>query len=1139
MTSLLNWTSTASAESLCWSLLHSLWQGLFWSLLLGLLLLAIPRSRPTWRYSASLSCLIGLAVSVLVTWSILRLPEETRLAAVSNRTTEEAAPDETISRSSPSLVASVNNGARVASGVRQPEGQSSLGYRGWLLQLVGRHTPLLLVIWALGVTFSLWRCLQHRIAASAWKQGETIQDPAVLQILCSLRDKLKIRRPTRLIASLHALGPCVVGTVSPAILIPAALVSGMTPNQWRAVLAHELAHIRRWDDVVNFCQQILESLLFFNPAVWWVSYQVRVEREACCDAWGAGLAPDPLGYAQVMLEIAEQLTATHRSPALAFADERAGSLLDRVRRVVAPERAGNGRLTWVAGLAVVIIMLGGIALLQKGSDLAVFTAAQLLTDQERVTELAKVSQEVSPQAFNDTERLVIRGILKTEDGGPLPKSTWINSQTQNENSGTGITHDSVDGEKSNLFRVDVPPGVTWLQFTGEGYATAVAGPFVSGQTPEVSDVIVVLKRGVPVTVQLSDDTGQPIPNAKVTAFLAVERMGLGIGKSLETDSAGKTILAHIDLQYPYGFTLTAPGFQELRVPAQTLSADAPLKLQMPRAQLATGKVLGPDGNPLAGATLKTLRKRRPQYIDSTGRSSPPLATTDQQGEFRLDQLLDGTTYDLLVEHPDCGYAVLQNVQPGSKDLIVQLPRGFAVSGVIRGTAEQWERLKKSHSAYRLIPASLGPRDANELSFNTQLKLNPTDGEATFRIDHLSPGKLIFDLSKQRIEREVAGPVSDLVIDLEDAPTTPQRDIELVFRKGAKLVKPDGKLQFSTRSSLPGGEPKYNSENVTLVDGRVVTQLAVPCEISLNVDQLIGFTLTEQDFKAKIPEGEGTYVVDVPVEPAGAVRGVVLNQDGTPAAGANVVVSTTRPHRTWPGTPESSRLISVQSNTAGEFFISPVPFGTQCSLRASRGKFYVFGPEFTMSERQPLPDFQLQFGPSVSAGVRVLDPAGKPLRGVPVVIGCNHPRLTMTWSPGELTDPQGEIRIPEIDPKMARSFQAIITPSKDYRNEVVALKGGQTVETRLKPGLFLEGQLVHKSGRSVAGQQLIARAGKFWAEQNQYAAEALTDQSGRFRFSNLPDEDVQIQIQYGSMASGVKYRPTPKDQIQPITIQINY
>src|SRR4051812_34708792 len=124
--------------------------------------------------------------------------------------------------------------------------------------------------------------------------------------------------------------PTVVGWLRPAILLPIAVLASLTPSQIEAILAHELAHIRRHDYAVNMLQTIAETLLFYHPAVWWLSNRVRVEREHCCDDIAIAVCGDPLGYARALAEL-ETWRTSAASMALAATD---GSLLERVRRIL-------------------------------------------------------------------------------------------------------------------------------------------------------------------------------------------------------------------------------------------------------------------------------------------------------------------------------------------------------------------------------------------------------------------------------------------------------------------------------------------------------------------------------------------------------------------------------------------------------------------------------------------------------------------------------------------------------------------------------------------------------------------------------------------------------------------------------------
>src|SRR5207247_762569 len=97
--------------------------------------------------------------------------------------------------------------------------------------------------------------------------------------------------------------PTVVGCMRPVILLPIAAISNLTPSQIEAILAHELAHIRRHDYLVNLLQTLAETLLFYHPGVWWVSARIREEREHCCDDVAVEVCGDAVIYARALAEL--------------------------------------------------------------------------------------------------------------------------------------------------------------------------------------------------------------------------------------------------------------------------------------------------------------------------------------------------------------------------------------------------------------------------------------------------------------------------------------------------------------------------------------------------------------------------------------------------------------------------------------------------------------------------------------------------------------------------------------------------------------------------------------------------------------------------------------------------------------------
>src|SRR5206468_7510728 len=97
--------------------------------------------------------------------------------------------------------------------------------------------------------------------------------------------------------------PIVIGCLRPVILLPAGTLSGLTPAQLEAILAHELAHVRRHDYLVNAAQCVLETLMFYHPVVWWISHCIREEREHCCDDLVVQVCGDRLAYAKALASL--------------------------------------------------------------------------------------------------------------------------------------------------------------------------------------------------------------------------------------------------------------------------------------------------------------------------------------------------------------------------------------------------------------------------------------------------------------------------------------------------------------------------------------------------------------------------------------------------------------------------------------------------------------------------------------------------------------------------------------------------------------------------------------------------------------------------------------------------------------------
>ena len=215
--------------------------------------------------------------------------------------------------------------------------------------------PWIFALWLAGVALLSvyhlggWR-QTRRLTRTGRPLGEDLE-----ATVRSLASRLGVERAVRLLESSAVPVPAVIGWLRPAILVPASTLAGLAPRQLEAVLAHELAHIRRHDYLVNLLQTVVETLLFYHPAVWWVSSQVRRERESCCDDLAVAICGDRLVYARALAD----LEGLRSSPRLAMAAD-GGSLLERIRRLVGAPAPRSPR-SWLAGVLALSLLPMGLS----------------------------------------------------------------------------------------------------------------------------------------------------------------------------------------------------------------------------------------------------------------------------------------------------------------------------------------------------------------------------------------------------------------------------------------------------------------------------------------------------------------------------------------------------------------------------------------------------------------------------------------------------------------------------------------------------------------------------------------------------------------------------------------------------------
>lgn len=308
-------------HALCWTLIHSLWEGLIAAVLAGVTLLSTRRATAALRYRLLTLIFFGFAATVGVTFVWL-VPREAAIAAPAGRIMTL-----NFDGATPATVAAGTRPiAHTAAATPAPLWQRVSGFFDehsmlivclWMLVLAGKLTQT-------GLSLAHVRRLKRRRVFPA--------DVEWTDRLHALASTLGLRRAVTLLESGLIRVPMVIGYLKPVILVPMGILAQLPQDQLEAVLLHELAHIRRRDYLVNLFQGIVESALFFNPAVWWVSSLIREERENCCDDIAIRATASKAQLIHALVAFQEYSLA---APAFAVAfPGRRNPLLDRVKRIV-------------------------------------------------------------------------------------------------------------------------------------------------------------------------------------------------------------------------------------------------------------------------------------------------------------------------------------------------------------------------------------------------------------------------------------------------------------------------------------------------------------------------------------------------------------------------------------------------------------------------------------------------------------------------------------------------------------------------------------------------------------------------------------------------------------------------------------
>jgi len=380
MSFLQDWLATPLARDMGWVFLHFLWQGALVGVVFAIALAVLRERRAETRYLASCIALCALVALPLATF----------------------------------LFVSSGQPSASLAGVRDSLPAISMESR-WQAVL-----PLLCAFWCLGSIFLQFRMLLQWVWAQRLRYSGASTIPAPwARTVSEMCTELGIKRRVSIVLSSLASVPAVVGWLSPVVLVPVGALTRLSTDELRAVLAHELAHVRRHDYAINLLQAVVESLLFFHPVVWWVSDRLRTEREYCCDDVAVELCGDALGYARALSTL-ETLRSDDGQLAMA---STGGPLMNRIRRLLRIENPKNQRLSRgvlpAAGALFASLVATTAIGMAAPQDQEVHSRHRVrLTDDSATTDIDRQIAELQ-QRINRLQELIARETGQAQGDRPL------------------------------------------------------------------------------------------------------------------------------------------------------------------------------------------------------------------------------------------------------------------------------------------------------------------------------------------------------------------------------------------------------------------------------------------------------------------------------------------------------------------------------------------------------------------------------------------------------------------------------------------------------------------------------------------------------------------------------------------------
>ena len=422
-------------NALGWSLFHTLWQGIILAVFIGVILHLLRHKSSQIRYFISVS-----TIFIIVGLSVYHFIHHFDNSFITADDYSEQIGITTISESQFVDLSDLN---------AHNKKQISLNLVVSKVQKISKYFPVIVKFWLIGILFFLVKFIvgyfytQRLRTHGIWTLSENW-----IQKFEKIKSNLKISKKIQYLESQVVRIPMVVGYFKPVILIPTEMLTGIPTEQIESIIAHELAHIKRNDYIINVLLSIIETVFFFHPAVWYLSNKIRDERENCCDDIALSVINDSLAYAKALVSI-QELTLNKHYSAVAFSG-RKKHLLNRIKRMIMKPKSKSNRTDKIIASLVILSAIMTLSFTYSATKEDNRFNHQMI-DHAKTDQLTSVQTtiEASPVVVLDTitinhkkiniqDNTVIKTIEKNNGKKQVMKFTLKNGQ---------ITELYIDGKK--------------------------------------------------------------------------------------------------------------------------------------------------------------------------------------------------------------------------------------------------------------------------------------------------------------------------------------------------------------------------------------------------------------------------------------------------------------------------------------------------------------------------------------------------------------------------------------------------------------------------------------------------------------------------------------------------------------------